>query len=372
MLTSSYFVPQQCVTGTWTDIAGSSIVKDLYADWGGVNWRDTYFVLGMPAIGGYEKISIPSNVKHVVLSCHIEPIDIDWLRETALAHPDTDICVLFDGLYAPPSEFYPGNVRLFPWLSWHWQLRRMDDIYGHREQISRPRYWASSLCNRSAQFKLYVTAYCINKHYTDRVLVSYHRLVDKASDVDHMRTGHELLDHLADLIENQTPLLIDHSNRSERDLPSPSNRDWRFPQHTDCLFNFTNEGFHYSLKMTPHANVIWPGPDLSEKTFKALLAGQAILPVGQWKSIAALRQLGFRFDYGLNLDFDNIPGDIDRMLVCLPVIDDIMSTSLDDLFDLTLESSTHNVNWAVSDDFHQQCEQINQQSLTELVQWLEI
>jgi hypothetical protein len=165
---------------------------------------------------------------------------------------------------------------------------------------------------------------------------------------------------------------IDNSSRRDRDLPNPANRDWNLPQHTECLFSFTNEGFHYSQKHTDYGTVIWPGPDLSEKTFKSLLAGQALLPVGQWRTLRALRQVGFRFDYGLNLEYDDISGDIDRIVPCLTVIDNIMSMPLDELYETTRESSGHNADWAVSDGFSQRCDAINEESLVKLCQWLDL
>jgi hypothetical protein len=368
----SFFVSQGCVKGYWLEVAHSTIMADLYPQWHQVDWQDTYFVLHMPAIGHYDNVIIPSQAKKILLSCHTEPIDIVWLRAFALSRPDCQICVLFDGLHAPASEFYPPNVMLVPWLSWHFQLRRMFEAFGHRTEIPQPKLWASSLCNRSAQFKLYVTAYCILKGYTDRMLISYHALVDKPSDVDHMRTGHSLLEHLTDIIEHQSVLLIDNTARSDRDMPNPSNRDWCFPQHTDCLFNFTNEGFHYSLKLFDDISVVWPGPDLSEKTFKALLAGQALLPVGQHRSISALQHLGFRFDYGIDFSFDQIPGDIDRILGVLDAIDHVMNTPLAQLHDQTIDSRQHNVEWAVSMDFSKRCRAQNERSLQQICQWLAI
>lgn len=372
MLPTSFFVSNIQVQGRWKDIAKDQIVQDLYAGWHDIDWRDTYFVLHMPAIGHYANVTIPKNIKKLVLSCHIEPIDIEWLRELALAHSDCQICLLFDGLYAPASSFYPANVRMYPWLSWHFQLSRMFESFGHRPNVPRPKFWASSLCNRSTQYKLYITAYCILKGYKDRIMMSHHGIVDKVSDIDHLRSGNQFLDQLADLIENLPILTIDNTSRSQRDFPHSDNRNWNLPQHTECLFNFTNEGFHYSQKMTANGTVIWPGPDLSEKTFKAILAGQAILPVGQWKSVAALRDLGFKFDYGLDLNYDELPGDIDRILACFGVIDQIMIQPLDDLYEQTRGSSTYNAEWAVSADFGQRCGYINQQSLTQVVQWLSI
>ena len=367
---SSYFVSEQCIQGYWPALADSVIVKDLYHSWHQIDWQDTYFVLHMPAIGYYHTVDLPTQAKRVMITCHIEPIDIDWLRQIALSRPDCQICVLYDGLFAPPSSFYPDNCTLLPWLSWHFQLRRMAEAFGSRTEISRPKFWASSLCNRSTQFKLYVTAHCLLKEYNDKMLISYHGIVDKASDIDHLRTGHTVLDNLADVIERQKPVLIDSSTRSERDFPSISNRDWRFPQHTDCVFNFTNEGFHYSFKSTAQGCVVWPGPDLSEKTFKAILAGQALLPVGQWRSLAALKQLGFRFDYNLDFSYDEIQGDIDRILACLDAIDAVMTTDLDQLHSQTLESRQHNVEWATSSGFADKCSSVNEQSLHSISRWI--
>lgn len=372
MLPTSFFVSNMLVQGGWVDIKDNQIIQDLYAEWHSINWGDTYFVLHMPPIGHYQNVTIPKNIKKLVISCHIEPIDIEWLRQLAQARPDCQICLLFDGLYAPASSYYPGNVEIYPWLSWHFQLLRMFKSFGHRPNIPKPKFWASSLCNRSTQFKLYVTAYCVDKNYIDKMLVSHHGIVDKFSDIDHLRTGHLLLDHLADIVDGLPIIKIDDTSRSDRDLPNADNRNWNFPQHTQCLFSFTNEGFHYSRKLTEHGTVIWPGPDLSEKTFKALLAGQAILPVGQWRSIAALSALGFKFDYGLDLDYDELSGDIDRILACLNVIDQIMAMPLDDLYEQTRGSSAYNAEWAVSADFGQRCNHINRQSLTQLVQWLSI
>lgn len=372
MSDASFFISNQLRQGRWPDIIKDSIVHDLYDNWHSVDWGDTYFVLHMPAIGHYENVQIPSNVKKLIITCHTEPIDIEWLRELALADPERQICLLFDGLYAPPSPFYPANIKILPWLSWHFQIQRMIDAFGFRSHLEMPKFWASSLCNRSAQFKLYVTAYCVMQGYTDRMLISHHGIVDKPTDIDHLRTGHPLLDQLSDIIDALPIMTIDHTCRHQRDLPNAENRNWRYPQHTDCVFNFTNEGFHYSLKSTNHGEVVWPGPDLSEKTWKAILAGQAILPIGQFGTLKALQQLGLRFDYELDLTYDSIPGDLTRILQSFGVIDTIMNSSLDDLIDRTKSSCLDNLDWVASGNFAKQCKLINQTSLVYICDWLNL
>jgi hypothetical protein len=130
------------------------------------------------------------------------------------------------------------------------------------------------------------------------------------------------------------------------------------------VFCLTNEGYHYSYSIVDHQEIIHPGPPLSEKTFKPLLAGQAIIMVGQANSLSSLSKLGFDFDYGIDNSYDSELQDLQRIQMIFKVIDTVMGMSLNDLKKVTREKCAYNSHWAVSNDLKKITAELNENSLT--------
>ena len=194
-------------------------------------------------------------------------------------------------------------------------------------------------------------------------LISYHNRVDKKSDIDHLRTGIPAIDDLVEYMTDQTSVRIDDTTHAQRNNDL-DNTNWNYRAHVDSVFCLTNEGYHYSYSIVDHQEIIHPGPPLSEKTFKPLLAGQAIIMVGQANSLSLLSKLGFDFDYGLDNSYDSELQDLQRIQMIFKVIDTVMGMSLNDLKKVTREKCAYNSHWAVSNDLKKITAELNENSLT--------
>jgi hypothetical protein len=136
------------------------------------------------------------------------------------------------------------------------------------------------------------------------------------------------------------------------------------PAYIDCLMNLTNETFTQSLVK----NTIMSGPFITEKTWKPLLAGTAVLSQGPCGVYQHLEQFGFKFDYPWSKSFDAIPGDIDRFLCLLKVVDDIFAMDFE-LLALELEPTCKfNQEHILSNDFFSTVEKINDSNLHTFMQ----
>jgi hypothetical protein len=142
--------------------------------------------------------------------------------------------------------------------------------------------------------------------------------------------------------------------------------DPRHIAYQNTAINFTNENWHYSLTTKDSQKILLPGCHISEKTFKCLLSATAFVPVGQYDTYRSLSELGFKFDYGFDQSFDQIPGDIDRLCQIVKLIDELNTYSAQELHDMTAESSMHNQDHVISKRFYQKCEQVNHNSLEQI------
>jgi hypothetical protein len=112
--------------------------------------------------------------------------------------------------------------------------------------------------------------------------------------------------------------------------------------------------------------IILPGPYLTEKTFKCLLGGTAFVPVGQFDTYATLTQLGLQFDYGLDLSFDQDPGNLTRLEKMVVLIQQLGTMSAQDIYQTTLDSTQHNRDCVINGDFGRACDREIEQTLNRL------
>jgi hypothetical protein len=94
-----------------------------------------------------------------------------------------------------------------------------------------------------------------------------------------------------------------------------------------------------------------PGPHLSEKTLKCLVAGTPFIPVGQFRTYANLRKLGLEFDYGIDLAWDEDPGNLSRLVGIVDMIKTLADYTKEDLVEMTRASTDHNTDMIWSGEF---------------------
>ena len=129
--------------------------------------------------------------------------------------------------------------------------------------------------------------------------------------------------------------------------------------YKNSAINFTNETYSVGMQH----NTVYPGPFLSEKTRKALLAGCAVVPVGMCGSYVKLEQFGLKFQYPWDNDFDNIQGDLDRIEKLFELIDTIMSYDMDWLQQQLADSVEFNYHYVRDVKFLDCVTELNQAAL---------
>jgi hypothetical protein len=111
---------------------------------------------------------------------------------------------------------------------------------------------------------------------------------------------------------------------------------------------------------------IWPGPFITEKTLKCLLGATAFIPVGQFETYKTLTSLGLQFDYEFDITWDLDPGNLSRADSIIKLIDNLNEYTIDQLLTKTEQSTKYNQNHIVSDNFFNQCEQKNNESIAQI------
>lgn len=289
-----------------------------------------------------------------VISYHLDAIDIEWVIRQCdrIQQP---IILLSDAKYYDLRA--PKNLYCFTYLYWHQQMAKMQRWFPEATDKNII-YKVSAVCHRITQSKLLIHT-VLAEIYQDDALLILGDWIDGHSAVPEV-TGNVLIDHTSSIFWSKYFGRIrridgfDNSKNYQKYTADP----WTAIYQQTGL-HCTNESFHYSLMETPGRQFIYPGPFLTEKTFKCLLGATGFISVGQFETYRTLQSLGFEFDYGIDLSFDSDPGNLSRMEKIIKLLLDLKKFSAQELFDLTRTSSLYNQDHILSGRFAEQCEKVN-------------
>ena len=307
-------------------------------------------------------LSLPENYDTYVFLQYREPVDWTWLDQFAQTHPDQKI-ILLAQLPSSSTPYKNFQIVEHQW-SPHYVSRSLV-MYGHNYNFKWPRqYLVSSLANKPSFFKTLITSY-FHKNYINRKDLVLSWNINKRNDICKSlfsldgQYGREQLDQMCSYYQStlkelsiaQEPWIDNHYE----------NNNWTTScAYTNTLINFTNETYAQGQQYQR----IFPGPQLTEKTRKALLAGCAIVPVGMLGVYDYLRRFGLKFDYPWSCQFDKIPGDLDRMEQIFTVIDEIMSYDSDWLHQQLKGSVEYNYYYLRDIAYINHMQEINQQAVS--------
>lgn len=341
----------------------------LYGDWI-LELIDgkTFFGLHFDWPGTLESLSrpidIPDDCDTYVFSWHIENWPHDWLEQFCQNHSNQKVIVI--GEYPWKSDI--PNLKVLVHHCWHWVINYVISKFDYQyKPLSERKHKISSLCNRPSLFKTYVTAY-ISKNYTDLkdVVLSWNAGSYDIPICESMRTmetkiGRPILDLLHDFYEKD----LRHRQITTDIFDNNPRLHWQahHPAYIDSIVNFTNETYAQTQKY----NKQYPGPYLSEKSWKPLLAGTALVPVGMPGVYQYLENFGFEFDYPWDQTFDQVVGDLDRIEKVLELIDKIMSKNITELAEDLQPSVQHNWDHIRSQEFLSRVEKLNQANLEQFI-----
>ena len=299
----------------------------------------------------------PQNLDTYVFHFGTEYVDWRWLNLVCKRFPNSQIILISPyntSLYAEPNlmliqfNFWPTI------LKWYQEENVVPEVH-HYEKTKK----ISSLGNRISQFRAYVCAYLHQTWCQENYLISWRGVLGKPEDLYLLNlTGNTKLDPVIDYLKST---FFDLRISPDKDFKNnPLNNlfyDWS--AYNDCVINCSNESVNNSFQQTPHGSHIVPGPYFTEKTWKCMLSGTALLPVGQYKSYEYLSNQGFKFEYPWDCGFDQLPGDIDRISAILNCLDQIKDMSLEFLKSSTVESNQHNRDHILSGNYFKQQNLIN-------------
>lgn len=300
---------------------------------------------------------LPPDYEYYIVSWHLEAVDMAWLkRQRTTGH----IIVLFDGNH---YDCQIPNVTFVPYMYWHVQLDQIIDWFGLQPKPYPTRKF-SAVCNRITQSKIWITTKLLETA-RDTSLIRLSRWLESKNVHDWQLTGNAVLDRLTitfrDKYQGQD-IKIDDFDTFNSNIQQITANPWQ-PALQECVINFTNESFHYSGMSENGVDYVHPGPFITEKTLKCLIAGTALVPVGQFETYQTLKKFGLNFDYKFDTSWDLDAGNLTRAQKIVELIDHLNDFSVDQLVSLTKPVNDHNLNCIVSGTFAKKCREHNQQSV---------
>lgn len=298
---------------------------------------------------------LPHHYSRYFLSFHTEYLHLSWVLDQAQKVYPRPVILVTDYAIEPGSH-WPDNIQCVQWITTHKQIQILQNITGTNSVKAVPKYKISSLSFRVSQYKKFVTAYLLKNFDKNDMILTYHNNLAKIEDHHSWPQGFLYLDKLDIAGLKKTMVNFDDNFAGAGPV---KNGDWANAAYTNALINLTNESFHYSQTMVDHQPYCFPGPYITEKTFKPLLAGKPLLAVGQYQTYDFLRSLGFKTDFGFDLDYDQDSGDLTRIGKIFEVLDTIQQTPTQILFDASVDAVKYNLEWIQSNSFYLYCQDLN-------------
>jgi hypothetical protein len=281
---------------------------------------------------------------------------VGWDENVANLYNRPVFMLTLPEVYGDPMNDLVTHI---PYVHYHLQISKLIALTKSTIQ-KNILYKASALTSRITQSKCMIFCALYQMLGTDCILTLRNNF-DPRNVHDWALTNNKYLDELTECFRenwlHKTIAMVD----DDGDPFSMVN-----PAYVQTAVNFTQESFHYSYMFDESNNreFIYPGPFLTEKTWKCLLSQTAFIPVGQFRSYRWLETMGMQFDYGLDLTFDDDPGNISRLLKLTSLIKDISQYTAADLFEMTEKSSRHNHAIIETGEFFERCERANQTSMS--------
>lgn len=305
---------------------------------------------------------IPEDVDTYVFSWHLENWDNHWLDRFCEKHPDQQVIVIGEFDAVPRHK----NLKILVYHCWSTFVPYLLKTFGKEYKFSKDRtYRLSSLCNKPSFLKTLISAYLLKQYYPrPDLLLSWNKNVRKeyCKSMDFLsETAFADRPSLSSVIKfyHQTDM-INRQISIDDFVASPWDHcDFTHDAFAQSLINLTNETFAqnqiFSRKL--------PGPYLSEKTWKVMLAGTGLLPVSQSGVYDYIGNFGFRMDYPWPKEFDSVVGDLDRVQKIFETIDWVMSDICLDYKSQIAEINLHNFEYIRSQCFLDNINRKNQKAL---------
>ena len=315
---------------------------------------NAYLLLNV-CVNTYKREPLPSGYDTYILGFWHEVFDEEWFLSNYETHKDSEFIILGDFLSNGLDNFDRAKfVRLL-----HWKY--------YTESVTQPtidwsnkKYKISSLSYYVTQFRYFITSALLDK---PDVLISWHNEDRSYGNYKYIfeKTGYPRRDRLLKFRERlKEKIEIDSiCNDPEYNYK----QSVLIPAYSLSLVNCINEtkdiswvdDFGYS-----------PGPYLTEKTWKPLHTGVALIFTGQPQTKSVLEAAGFTFDYPWSNSYADIPGDLEKLEKIIETTDIITQMPFDEILKGVQTSCEHNKDHLFSDSLKNYIDSINKSGLEEL------
>ena len=322
---------------------------------------------------GLLEFQISKNKQLVIVSTFYESPRYNAVINAAKLNPDTQFIYLAD--VNNYDHVYPDNVTFFKYRHWHLPLMHVlnnIDLSQIPNVKSKKIYKKfSSLSYYRRQFRAIVTLSLL-KYAANDSIISWHNLTNDSrhdeliksikNDLSFNDLDWELLNYKR-TIDNYT---LD-KNYYELNI-----FDFLNPQYQNCLINFSNETDNFGLYWINDIRYNRPGPFLTEKTWKPLIAGNVLISAGQPGTYDFLKNdYNIPINYSIDTSFDNILGDFDRIRQIKNLIESLSKIKLSDLLDQNIDNCELIQNTILAPGYSDQFELFNQSQDIKILEKIE-
>lgn len=315
-------------------------------------------------------LTIPVKQSHVIFTSCAESPRYDYLQQLALHYHDKQFVWLAD-LDCYDFPLLP-NVHFVPYRHWYIRLEMFQQCFQGtvtRVKDKAHRYKFSSLSYFRRPNRAVVTA-ALYTHARNSSLFTWRYL-------DNDRTGrqeefietfrnHRLFQDLdwnffdqnwfTDQDNIASKLQADGVNFRVRDAML----DIATPGFQTALININNETDTFGWMDNGIERYNRPGPFLTEKTWKTLITGCALLNSGQPGTMKFLREAyNLPLDYSYDTSYDLEAKDFDRLSGLVETIQNIERSSLQDLVDANIDTCQRIQDMVLDPDYVQSMRDFN-------------
>lgn len=313
-------------------------------------------------------ISLPPEFDFYIISYHTENVNLDWLKDQR-SKIDGKFIILFPG---NSYSYHLPNTEFISYNDWHQDIDKIFSWHGTGVTQHQKKFKFSAVSNRITQSKIWVTTKLLECNATDYLILHNPFYLQEKNVHLWQKTGNLKLDELTEIYlkKYRNLQLSDEFDSKKDNFQKINSNPWQ-PQYTETALHFTNGSFHYSYMQNDDQAFIYPGPDIDEKTLKCLIAGIPFIACGQFEIYRTLSRLGFEFDYGFDLSWDDDPGNLTRFEKICDLIDYLSQYSIDDIQEMTKRSTTHNTEFISKRGFYARGEQDKKMSIEKIFACLE-
>ena len=323
----------------------------------------------------FPRIKIPKNVHTVVITMFGESPRITELIALAQQRPEVNFIWLIDiDLY----DFkLPKNIYYFKYRFWYLHLEAFLANYDVSKLIfaknKNYKYKFSSFSFKLRQSRALITTLLMTYAHNES-LISWHKSDLANIDlhealIESLKNHHDFADLDWSVINNT--ILPDNFNRAKNTVLA-NTLDIDNAGYANTLINFTNETDSYGYHNDGINEYIRPGPYLTEKTFKSLISGTIMISVGQPFIYNFLKNdYKLPLHYAMDLSYDNLKGDFDRLFELRKLIEKLASTPLTDLIDSNIDICETIQRTLIDPDYITELKKFNQQQDERILEKIE-